>query len=87
MTKSTDGFTAKLFRHGRCQAVRLPKEFRFEGTKVRVRREGPAVILEPMGVEPLVVAAIWAEIDALRGDETLFLPPDFDGAPTSLPPS
>jgi antitoxin VapB len=30
--------TAKLFMHGRSQAVRLPKEFRFEGTEVRVSK-------------------------------------------------
>ena len=40
--------TAKLFRNGRSQAVRLPKEFRFEGAEVSVRREGDAVILEPV---------------------------------------
>lgn len=38
---------AKLFWTGRSQAVRLPKEFRFEGDAVLVRREGDAVILEP----------------------------------------
>jgi len=40
--------TAKLFRNGRSQAVRLPREFRFEGGEVSVRREGDAVILEPL---------------------------------------
>lgn len=40
--------TAKLFMNGRSQAVRLPREFRFEGDEVSVRREGDAVILEPM---------------------------------------
>lgn len=39
---------AKLFQNGRSQAVRLPKEFRFEGDEVSVRREGDAVILEPI---------------------------------------
>jgi antitoxin VapB len=39
--------TASVFWTGRSQAVRLPKEFRFEGTTVLVRREGNAVILEP----------------------------------------
>lgn len=39
---------AKLFRNGRSQAVRLPKEFRFEGDEVRIRREGKRVILEPL---------------------------------------
>ncbi len=41
--------TAKLFRNGRSQAVRLPKDFRFSGDEVKIRREGDAVILEPMG--------------------------------------
>lgn len=31
--------TAKLFRNGRSQAVRLPSEFRFEGTEVFIRRD------------------------------------------------
>jgi antitoxin VapB len=30
---------AKLFRNGRSQAVRLPAEFRFEGTEVFIRRD------------------------------------------------
>lgn len=38
---------AKLFQNGRSQAVRLPKEFRFKGTEVKIRREGEKVILEP----------------------------------------
>lgn len=36
---------AKLFLHGRSQAVRLPKAFRFEGTEVYVRRMGDDVVL------------------------------------------
>jgi len=31
--------TAKLFRNGRSQAVRLPLEYRFEGSEVYVRRD------------------------------------------------
>lgn len=40
---------AKLFRNGRSQAVRLPREFRFEGTEVFVRRDPETgdVILSP----------------------------------------
>ncbi|MCM2256048.1 MAG: AbrB/MazE/SpoVT family DNA-binding domain-containing protein, partial [Vicinamibacteria bacterium] len=37
--------TAKLFRNGRSQAVRLPKEFRFEGDAVEIHRQGENVIL------------------------------------------
>ena len=44
--------TAKLFMHGRSQAVRLPKEFRFEGTEVRVSKVGDKVILEPLKKQP-----------------------------------
>ena len=40
--------TAKLFRNGRTQAIRLPREFRFEGDRVRVRRSGRGVVIEPM---------------------------------------
>lgn len=39
--------TAKLFQNGRSQAVRLPKEFRFEGTEVFIKRVGRAVLLIP----------------------------------------
>jgi antitoxin VapB len=39
---------AKLFKNGRSQAVRLPKEFRFKGTEVKKRKQGEKVILEPM---------------------------------------
>ena len=39
---------AKLFIHGRSQAVRLPKEFRMPGDRVRVRRVKEGVLLEPM---------------------------------------
>ena len=38
---------AKIFWSGRSQAVRLPKEYRFEGKEVTIRREGDRVILEP----------------------------------------
>jgi antitoxin VapB len=40
--------TAKIFMHGRSQAVRLPKEFRLPGKEVRVRRDGNKLILEPI---------------------------------------
>lgn len=39
--------TAKLFRNGQSQAVRLPKEFRFEGDFVYVKKSGNAVVLLP----------------------------------------
>jgi antitoxin VapB len=39
--------TAKLFKNGRSQAVRLPKEFRFEGTEVQIEKVGNTVVLTP----------------------------------------
>lgn len=39
---------AKLFLNGRSQAVRLPLEFRFPGTEVRISRQGAGVLLEPI---------------------------------------
>jgi len=39
--------TAKLFQNGQSQAVRLPKEFRFEGDEVIIKRLGNAVVLIP----------------------------------------
>ncbi len=39
---------ATLFMNGRSQAVRLPKEFRFEGTHVYAMKEGNRVILTPV---------------------------------------
>ena len=39
--------TAKLFKSGRSQAVRLPKEFQFSTDEVFIRKEGEEVILSP----------------------------------------
>ncbi|MDV4158279.1 MULTISPECIES: AbrB/MazE/SpoVT family DNA-binding domain-containing protein [Rhizobium] len=40
--------TTKIFWSGRSQAVLLPKEFRFDGDSVAIRRQGRAIILEPI---------------------------------------
>ena len=39
---------AKIFWSGNSQAVRLPKEFRFDAEEVSIRRKGEQVILEPI---------------------------------------
>lgn len=39
--------TAKLFQNGQSQAVRLPKDFRFQGSKVFIKKMGNAVVLLP----------------------------------------
>ena len=51
---------AKVFMNNRSQAVRLPKDFRFHGEEVRIRRHGSAVILEP-------VADNWSWLDTIVG--------------------
>jgi antitoxin VapB len=52
--------TAKIFWSGRSQAVRLPKEFRIDGEEVRIRRQGKAIILEP-------IAENWDWLEAITG--------------------
>ena len=55
--------TAKLFKTGRSQAVRLPRAFRFEGEEVRIRRFGLGVLLEPTQID----AEAWFEaLDRFR---------------------
>jgi antitoxin VapB len=39
---------AKIFQNGRSQAIRIPKDYRFEGTEVYIYKEGDRVILEPV---------------------------------------
>lgn len=76
-----DVATAKLFMHGRSQAVRLPKAFRFDGTEVRVSRSGDKVILEPMTPPPFDVDAWWAR---LRSFDDADFPEPADHPPTGL---
>ena len=67
---------AKLFIDGRAQAVRLPEEYRFRGTEVRISREGDRGILEPLE-QTRWPAGFW---DAFTPD------PDFE-VPSALPAS
>ncbi len=51
--------TAKIFSNGRSQAVRLPKEFRFDADEVAIRKIGNVVVLYPTdsGWTPLLQAS------------------------------
>lgn len=40
--------TAKIFKHGGSQAVRLPKAYRFEGSEVLIEKHGEEVVLKPL---------------------------------------
>jgi antitoxin VapB len=63
--------TAKLFTNGRSQAVRLPKEFRFEGDAVSIRRVKEGVLLEPIKPWPTTeeLRARFALMDSLGADD------------------
>ena len=61
--------TAKVFRSGRSQAVRLPEQYRLGVDEVRVRRQGAALVLEP-------VANDWDWLEDVMGD----LDPEFAAA-------
>jgi antitoxin VapB len=67
--------TAKLFQNGKSQAVRLPKEFRFESDRVYVKKMGNAVILLPYG-------ALWQSLV----DSLSLFSDDFMATRTQLPP-
>lgn len=81
---------AKVFSTGRSQAVRLPKEFRFDTAEVTIERQGDAVIMRPKPSKD----AWWDEVEmALNGFEGMdFVARDrvplvddivaFDDAPT-----
>lgn len=73
--------TAKLFMHGRSQAVRLPKAFRMPGAEVRVRRVGDGVLLEPLEAD---VDAWFARLDALN--DAPFMPAGRDQPPLPAGP-
>jgi antitoxin VapB len=51
---------AKIFMHGRSQAVRLPLAFRLPGDRVRVRRVESGILLEPMVAD---IDGWFAELD------------------------
>jgi antitoxin VapB len=51
---------AKLFKHGRSQAVRLPLAFRLPGNRVRVRRVEGGILLQPIVTD---LDAWFAELD------------------------
>ena len=59
-----DSGIAKIFMHGRRQAVRLPLALRLPGDRVRVRRVASGILLEPMMAD---VDAWFAELDRFAG--------------------
>ena len=64
---------AVLFRNGRSQAVRIPREFEFSCSRVIARKVGRRLILEPAPRQKL--ADVLGKLEPLRPDETF---PDVD---------
>jgi antitoxin VapB len=55
---------ASLFRNGRNQAVRIPREFEMQGTEVLMRKDGDRLILTPVRKNHLLdLLASWEPLD------------------------
>lgn len=55
---------AALFRNGRNQAVRIPREFELEGSEVLIRKDGESLVLTPIRVNRLKdLLASWNPLD------------------------
>lgn len=66
---------ARVFWSGRSQAVRLPKEFRFDSEQVSIKRQGNKIILEPVNDD-------WGWLQDFTGS----VDGDFVAAATEQPP-
>ena len=56
--------TARVFRSGNSQAVRLPKEFRFQSQDVEIFQRGDEVVLREKRYKPADALAIFASFPA-----------------------
>jgi antitoxin VapB len=66
----------KLFRNGRSQAVRIPREFELPGKDAVMRKEGERLIIEPLPRKSvLALVATWEPTDE-RLPDIEDLPPD-----------
>ncbi|ESH85974.1 twitching motility protein PilT [Cupriavidus sp. HPC(L)] len=74
MTTTTEGRHVRLFRNGRNQAVRIPREFELPGEEAIMRKEGDKLIIEPIPATSF--RALLAQWEPL--DETW---PDIDDRP------
>lgn len=55
---------ASLFRNGRNQAVRIPREFEMEGSEVLIRNDGDSLVLTPIAQNRLrELLASWVPLD------------------------
>ena len=68
----------KLFKNGRNQAVRIPREFELPGEDAIIRKEGNRLIIEP--TPPKSLLALLANLEPLDED----FPPILDPAPDAI---
>lgn len=80
---------AKVFWSGRSQAVRIPKEFRFDTDEVTIRREGDVILLEPVPNPnaPIDFDKEWGWLDNLKpfSDDFVRAVNEDPGEPTPRP--
>lgn len=69
--------TAKVFTTGRSQAVRLPKEFRFNTKEVTIERKGDAIVLRPKQTKD----EWWAKMEKILGSFEGMEPIERDTSP------
>ena len=71
---TTAGRHVRLFRNGRNQAIRIPRELELPGNEAIIRREGANLIIEPLKAVPLRdLLTQWAPLDDVF--------PDIDDSP------
>jgi len=70
--------SAKLFRNGRSQAVRIPREFEFPGKDVVILKQGNKLIIEPVKKKKNSLAELLASWEPINDEwpEIEDLPPD-----------
>jgi len=72
---------ARLFRNGRNQALRIPREFELDAEEVSITRDGQRLIVEPIGKDGLLsLLASWEPLDEEFPDvdDTLLPPGEVD---------
>jgi antitoxin VapB len=72
------GRYVKLFKNGRNQAVRIPREFELPGEDAIMRKDGDKLIIE--AVPPRSLLALLATLETIEDD----FPPLLDGKPDEV---
>ncbi|HEU4628631.1 MAG TPA: hypothetical protein VFS08_02770 [Gemmatimonadaceae bacterium] len=76
----SSGRRVRIFRNGRDQAIRIPREFELAGDEAIVRRDGDRLV-----VEPVVKRGLPAALATLEPIEEAFADPDEGGLPLDDP--